>query len=359
MLLKNILKKENNNIDIFRLLASLMVIYGHAYALLPMQGGRDFLGKLLAFDYSGSLAVKVFFFLSGLVVTNSLIEKKNILQFSISRIFRVWPALIAVLLSTSIIFGLILSTDSLREYFSKKEVYEYALGGVLMNITFSLPGVFKANPLDAVNGSLWSIPFEVFAYFALAALFLIGFFKSKIPATLLFIVILIDPLCGNKILFTWPPENAGVPLLAPCFAFGSLLALWKDKINFDTKFIVGSWILFFLFKKSSYNFYFFYFSTFSTILYLSSRHWMLRLKPSIDISYGIYLWGWPIQQLMVMLFPDHGIRFNQISSIAIAVFFGLASWHLIEKHFIRIGGSLASRSLGYSNYFFKNSKPGI
>ncbi|WP_370600237.1 acyltransferase family protein [Pseudomonas nitroreducens] len=77
MLLSNVLRKENNNLDIFRVVAAVMVIYGHAYALLPVEGQRDIVGKLLVFDYSGSLAVKIFFFLSGLVVTNSLIEKKG------------------------------------------------------------------------------------------------------------------------------------------------------------------------------------------------------------------------------------------------------------------------------------------
>ena len=81
MLLSNVLKKENNNLDIFRVVAAVMVIYGHAYALLPIDGQKDIVGRLLVFDYSGSLAVKIFFFLSGLVVTNSLIEKKDVRQF--------------------------------------------------------------------------------------------------------------------------------------------------------------------------------------------------------------------------------------------------------------------------------------
>lgn len=104
MLLENILKKGNNNLDLFRLIAACMVIFGHAYALLPGYGA-DPIGKLLGFDYSGSLAVKIFFFISGMLVTSSLLQKRSISQYVSARFFRIWPALIVVLLITTFILG--------------------------------------------------------------------------------------------------------------------------------------------------------------------------------------------------------------------------------------------------------------
>lgn len=163
MLLSNVLRKENNNLDVFRVVAAVMVIYGHAYALLPIEGQNDIVRKLLVFDYSGSLAVKIFFFLSGLVVTNSLILKKGVRQFLISRFFRIWPALAVVLAVMAFIFGPLLSTHSTLEYFSNTEVYEYFLRGLVMDLRYDLPGVFQNNAFKAVNGSLWSIPCEVYA----------------------------------------------------------------------------------------------------------------------------------------------------------------------------------------------------
>jgi peptidoglycan/LPS O-acetylase OafA/YrhL len=65
MKLSEILNKQANNLDIFRILASCMVIYGHAYSLSPQVGKVDITASLLGFDYSGSLAVKIFFFLTG------------------------------------------------------------------------------------------------------------------------------------------------------------------------------------------------------------------------------------------------------------------------------------------------------
>lgn len=149
MQLSDILKKENNNLDIFRVFAAIMVIYGHAYAIVPSKDQRDPIGQLLGFDYSGSLAVKIFFFLSGLVVTNSLIEKKDIWQFIVSRFLRIWPALTAVFLSTALILGPILSTHSPSDYFSNPLVYEYILRGLILDIRYDLPGLFSNNASSA------------------------------------------------------------------------------------------------------------------------------------------------------------------------------------------------------------------
>jgi len=230
MLLNDVLRKENNNLDIFRLIAALMVIYGHAYALLPTPGVDDPLAAVLVHDYSGSLAVKIFFFFSGLVVTNSLIEKRSFLKFIISRIFRIWPALILVLATSSLMLGPLLTSIPLHTYFANETVYSYIYRGIYLDIQFYLPGVFDSNARHVINGSLWTIPCEVFAYLVLAASYITKLLNSRIAASLFFVIVLIDPLIGNKILFTWLSDNHELTLLAPCFAFGSLLAIWKEKM---------------------------------------------------------------------------------------------------------------------------------
>jgi peptidoglycan/LPS O-acetylase OafA/YrhL len=337
MLLSSVLRKENNNFDLFRVVAAGMVIYGHAYALLPAQGQQDIVARLLGFAYSGSLAVKIFFFLSGVVVTHSLMEKKDVRRFLVSRFFRIWPALAVVLAAWAFVLGPALSTHSMRDYFSSPAVYEYFLRGLLMDMRYELPGVFQGNAHKAANGSLWSIPFEVYAYLALIAVFLLGVLRSRPLSLALFLVILVDPVIGNKVLFTWLPQNPELTLIAPCFALGALLVLFKDRIEIHLAGFVGAWVLFYLFAASSFKFYFFYFAAFYSVLYLSSRAMVVRFKPRVDISYGLYLWGWPVQQVMAQFFPEHGIRFNQVASILVAALLGYASWRLVESRFVRLG----------------------
>jgi peptidoglycan/LPS O-acetylase OafA/YrhL len=78
MFLDRLLLAQNNNLNFFRLVAALLVIYGHAPLFVPNQAATDVIYDALQFDYSGSLAVKFFFMLSGLLVTRSLLLRPAI-----------------------------------------------------------------------------------------------------------------------------------------------------------------------------------------------------------------------------------------------------------------------------------------
>jgi peptidoglycan/LPS O-acetylase OafA/YrhL len=337
------LQRDNNNLDLFRLIAACMVIYGHAFALAPGGSTQDFVGSTLGFDYSGSLAVKIFFFLSGLVVTNSLIEKGDPLRFVIARVFRIWPAFLVVVTASALILGPLMSNLPPSDYFGHPDTFRYIRRNALMNIQFMLPGVFEDNPYKgAVNGSLWSIPLEVGAYIVLLGLFMLGVLKSRLLALGIFLLIALDPLVGNRLLFTWLGEPE-LKLLPPCFAFGAILALYKDHIRVDARAILGAWLLYYLFRHSAHNFYFFYAALFLSIVHLATTTTALRLRPKADISYGVYLWGFPVQQVMAHHFAAHGVVANQLLSLGVTLLLGLASWHLVEKRCIALGGTLTRR----------------
>ncbi|OPX54602.1 acyltransferase family protein [Oceanospirillum multiglobuliferum] len=343
MKLSELLRKENNNIDLFRVIAAVMVIYGHSYAISPEGGKFDLIGGLIGYDYSGSIAVKIFFFLSGLVVTNSLLNNGDLIRFFMSRVFRIWPALILSSVLTAFVIGLILTSYSIAEYFSNKEVYSYIFKISVMNIQFTLPGVFYNNPYpNAVNGSLWTIPYEVLAYVLLFVFHAIGVLSSRKLSVAIFAVILIAPLLNSKAIFPWIVSNHEVDFLSPCFAFGAILALNKDLVVMRFSLCAGFFVLYFLFSDTIYAPYLLYASIFFFILYVSSRSLFLKLKPKADISYGVYLWGFPVQQIMVYYFSGQGVLFNQVTSILASLALGYLSWHLCEKHFIKYGSNLST-----------------
>lgn len=344
MRLSELLKKENNNIDIFRLIAASMVIYGHAYALSREPGQSDIIGRLMMHqDYSGSIAVKIFFFLSGLVVTNSLINNGDLIRFFISRVFRIWPALILSSLITALVLGPMMTSLTVVDYFNHGDVYSYIFSIAKMKIQYTLPGVFVGNPYpNAVNGSLWTIPYEVFAYVLLFALYAVGILSSKKISVSLFLLILIEPFLKHKLLFPWLPNNHEISFLAPCFAFGAIMALNKDVINVRLAPCLGFVVLYYILRDTVYSSYFAYAFIFLFILYASSREFVLKLKPKVDISYGVYLWGFPVQQIIAHYFNAQGVLFNQVASLAISLALGYFSWHLCEKNFIKYGNSLST-----------------
>jgi peptidoglycan/LPS O-acetylase OafA/YrhL len=132
-------------------------------------------------------------------------------------------------------------------------------------------------------------------------------------------------------------------MLAPCFAFGALLALHQKNIPINGGMAVVSWLLYFIFRDVTAAHYFFYLAIFLNILFLSSTPLLMALKPSSDISCGIYLWGFPTQQILAHHFLHLGIRFNQVAAIFISIILGYLSWQLVEKRAIKFGHVLTQR----------------
>src|SRR6187551_1901956 len=98
MKISNFLNKENNNLDLIRILLASTVILGHTIAINGQTSyWIDPINYFFPITYSGALAVKIFFFISGLVVTNSFLNKNSLTYFIISRIFRIMPALLFLL----------------------------------------------------------------------------------------------------------------------------------------------------------------------------------------------------------------------------------------------------------------------
>lgn len=342
MLLSKMLKKENNNFDIIRLLAAMMVIYGHSYAISPQEGKSDLVSNMINFDYSGSLAVKIFFFLSGLVVSNSLLNNKQISSFIFSRIFRILPGLILVVTVSTFLIGPLLSTDSISSYYSNGDTYTYFFRNIILQPQWFLPGVFDHNAQTAFNGSLWTLPYEALAYALTLITFVIIGFENRKLATVIAIVVILDPFIGNKVIFSWvDAKNTEISLLAPCFSLGVLFSMWKDKISINKKLIISLWVLYYVFHSSPHVAILFYPAILTTFLYISSTPLLLKLKLPVDISYGVYLWGWPVQQIFAQFYPDSGVLLNQLLSMLASVLLGTISWFLVEKKFISIGKKTA------------------
>lgn len=332
MNLAEALRPSNNNFDLIRLAAAVAVIVGHSYVLLPTPGAEDAIGRLLKFDYSGSLSVKVFFFLSGILVTNSLLKNPNLKIFLLSRGLRIWPALFVVLITCALVIGPLLTNINIFDYLSDRAVLKYVGDSLLMNVKFELPGVFKANSLTAVNGSLWTIPYEVFAYIFLACCGALGVLRHKLAATLLCLIVIIDPMLDQQYLFTWLQNNSEIKFLAPCFAMGVLSALYQNKLIISSSPPLAFFTLTYLFSNSPFKQLLFYAAIFSLIIYIATRQPIIRFKPKSDISYSVYLWGFPTQQCLVTFFPMLGLAFHQIAAILISIILGWLSWHGVEKH---------------------------
>ena len=93
---------------------------------------------------------------------------------------------------------------------------------------------------------------------------------------------------------------------------------------------------------------------------LFTRAFLCKLRLSMDISYGVYLYGFLVQQLVYMLFSDLGFAFNLFLSVALAGVFGLLSYKYIEEPIMRRSRDdsnfLKRLAVGYSKKWFDENK---
>ncbi|HOY21996.1 MAG TPA: acyltransferase, partial [Cellvibrio sp.] len=299
MLLNQVLNPKNNNLDLFRLVAALLVIYGHASGLVPNSVNNDLVWDLLRFEYSGSLAVKFFFMLSGLLVTASLISKPQVGEFIVKRAARILPGLFVCMCISVFVVGPSFTTLSIYEYFSHAQTWNYLINNTfLYQLEWRLPGVFDESK-HGLNGSLWTLPLEVVCYLFLAAIYGLGIWRvqwlaNSVLLTVIFLSFFMPQLMTP--LFAGNPESH---LLPGCFALGALFATNQRLIIINGRGAFALVLLTALLWTSGLKIVFFYVSFFYCCLYLSSRPAVVeKLKITADPSYGVYIYGFVIQQCL-------------------------------------------------------------
>jgi peptidoglycan/LPS O-acetylase OafA/YrhL len=300
----------------------------------------------LGFDYSGSLAVKFFFFLSGLLVTESILNKPSPLKFLARRCFRIFPGLWVCIATTVFVVGPALTQLQLGEYLYHAEVRGYLFHNVsLIGLRWTLPGVIFA-PLPAINGSLWTLPFECLCYIFLAVGSSLGLFLSRGVAS--------GFLCGVIGMSLLAPEytiqfgsNPEAQLLPACFALGGLAALHKNTIRIGPEQGLALWVLVWLIPYPLAHKFLFYVAAFYSVTYIASLGWVCRyMRIPFDASYGVYIYGFVVQQVLHKFFPEMGVHMHQLSACFVALCLGTLSWYIVEKPSIEAGARLTRPSNG-------------
>ncbi|MGQ6515547.1 acyltransferase family protein, partial [Serratia sp. IR-2025] len=310
--------------------------------LSPADGSNDILYKITLLGYVsfGGVAVKTFFLISGLLVTNSLLSNGNVLNYISSRFFRVFPAYAVTVIISAVIIGPWLSNLNIESYFSSHDVWGYIYKTLRLDVQYNLPGVFVDNKLSAVNGSLWTIPMEVKAYFYLLLIYLTGIIFGpyrKVFIAIISIAILIEPFTPLKGHLIAKSEDPSIYLLYPFFSAGCLLAILKNRITTSMLFALAmtAIIAFFLSDSDKAKTALFYIFASMSLLYASSLSLIRRLIIKNDISYGVYLWAFPVQQTIASLFVASPYV-NILLSVVISSIFAYFSFNLIESPAMRL-----------------------
>lgn len=153
-------RPKENCFDFLRTAAALIVLLSHSFPLSglpePLVGHETTLG---------SIAVWVFFSISGYLITQSALTSESTKAFALKRILRIGPALVVLLLLSVFAAGPLLTELAISDYFTSLRTYTYLVKNPAFANQESLPGVFISTPLpNGFNGSLWTIKYELLMY---------------------------------------------------------------------------------------------------------------------------------------------------------------------------------------------------
>lgn len=336
-----------NNFDFLRLLFALFVVLAHSYPLSGNLISNQWIYKLTNGQIElSNIGLNGFFIISGYLIFQSLERSKSVINYLWKRIIRLFPALFFVLLLTVLLAPIVYQSDI--SYLKNKEVLSYIPRNLfLYNLQYSIDGVFNTNPYpSAINGSLWTICYEFSMYLLLGVLF---FIKNNTVRTLLLLVAFVFMFFSYNFLM----DRYGA---INCFGMNFL-----HFFNLGTFFVAGAFLGAIKVEAIKYKLLLLgivlilMFFALMLNLYNDVKHILLTLvillfgliainpihKISIfgDFSYGIYIYGFPIQQTLMYFF-----KFDTFTlmfwSVVLSILLGYLSWHLIEK-----------RALVYKKYF--------
>ena len=334
---------RKNNFDFLRLLFASFVIITHSY---PLSGviECDLLCQLtkgqVSFSYIG---VKGFFIISGYLIFQSLQRSDDIIDYFWKRFLRLFPALFVVLLLTVILVPFVYQSEV--PLFKNRSLLTYIPNTMtLYRIQFGIQGVFENNPYKyIVNGCLWTIPYEFTMYILLS--FLIIFRKKKTAVIVILLLSYLLLLTGNLFYlkeagkYVFILNCAGLFDLGIFFIAGSLLSAVNFKNIRRKKELL---ILVFTLVLASIYFDFYNYSKYLTLPVLFILFGLIPI-PFIynignkigDLSYGIYIYGFPVQQTLMYYFKLNHIEL-MIYSMIISCIFAYFSWHFIEKKALKL-----------------------
>ncbi len=329
---------RDNNFRIIRHIAATAVIFSHAFSL---NGGYAYLSneplKLYAGMSFAEIAVNIFFIASGFLVTQSILSRGSVTSFILSRALRIYPALVTVVCLTALVFGPVVSTLSLSEYFSYKYVFSYVFFDGLalspFHTRFALPGVFVGNPVPSVvNGSLWTLPWEVWMYIALAGLLLARADRGKTLAVLWVALMTVHALETFDVVAFRSYDGIALRFSAYFFT-GAFFYRYRAALplNLTRQLVVT--IMFIAVTLLVRNAVLLPIFLSHTVLFLALYQPLVvrRLSGGADFSYGIYLYSYPVQQLVVYKMGRHDPYFHTLIALALTLPLAALSWYLVER----------------------------
>jgi len=334
MRLADLTRGRDNNLTLLRFLAATAVVYAHSFGLLELTHAEPFFrlfGKGI-----GDFGVDIFFVVSGLLVTKSLLGKETLGPFIWARVTRIFPALWISTLLWVVVVGAFLSPLG-PEFWSQSTTLSYIAKNMTMLPGFgaqvNLPHAFaKGGP--EFNVPLWTLPHELQMYGLLVLSGLLGIVRRRWIVSIIVaaafacmvqhefgIGSLIDETRARFVFF---------------FFSGVSIYLFRDRIHLKGSVATGCCLLvgvlllnpglevrrLALAGVTPYLVVWFAFVP---------RGPIRRYNVVGDYSYGIYILAFPVQLILRNVLGIKLPMLHFAASLCCVLPLAILSWHLIEQ----------------------------
>lgn len=316
------MEAPRNNFNLMRLAFATAVVYSHSFALLglrePVLWGRTL----------GTVSVHGFFVISGYLISDSYLRYPNLFAFSFNRFLRIVPGLLVALVAS--------------------------------HWLASMCGGYATNPVPYIgDGPVWTLTWEMICYAGIAIFgLMLVLTKGAMPVVF---------ACGWLIYLVNTGNGSDFyGAIAPMFMMflaGAFIRLAGNQINLGKAAIPSAIILLFSFGLATStpildvihsNIVFLWGPHFTDedarrIAYLASfplvTIFVGRDLPALvtirdDISYGVYVYGWPVTQVLVFLTLKHAIDISptELFFVVMVITTPIAwlSWRVIERPAVRL-----------------------
>lgn len=335
--------QRNHSVILLRLVAAFLVLSGHMSYICGMTP------FILWGEQLHSMGVKILFLLGGALITRSWQSDPHPLRYAIKRFFRIWPPLAAYVLAAALVIGPIFSSLPVGEYFSSPLLASY-LNNLRLYTSYALPGLFENNPYpNEVNGSLWTLPVEVAMYLLVPLLCtLLALIKNRRARTAVAWCIAIAAYITRLVLNTMPGVSCIVYAtdwvsamdIIPYYLVGMAYACSDFQKYLNVPAALGLMMVYTALGLEGNIRLFAFFLLFSYLV-LSIAFDVTIVSKNIpfhklEISYGIYLWGFFVQQLFEMALVQHDwnlpyFSVQLVTCTAISAALGWLSDRAVEK----------------------------
>lgn len=336
--------RHGNAFGFLRLLFASLVILSHTPELADGDRSREILTRLFGTLSFGEFAVDCFFLISGFLITGSWLKTPHLRPYLRKRVARIYPAFILCsilcILVVAPLAGVSLGT-----------IASSALRNVHLALALEpaqLPGVFEGTPYAMLNGSAWTIIYEFRCYVFVALLGLLGLLDKPLLlgalAVMFYGFFSLAPAPWFEVVQRLPHYGLFVGdakeqlRLASVFTTGALFFVCRRRVKFRQSTLALSilgLLAGLLIPISAHA----AVAIFGGYIILFAAHRatgaLTVINNQNDVSYGLYLYAWPIEKLILWYFPSLPLVATGALTFIFAYALGWVSWHVVEKPILK------------------------